>query len=341
MDDKIYNREDVIEMQTMFFSEKARREAEKRHGFDAEAEFSANVEKYEKEPCKPCDKAQSLKLLRQFNVTKFRDFWLSPTDKFFPAIAEGTLKLYEKKYTHDEAVRYARNLVKSIDKAAAAKAFLYGLANNKPEYLGALPCLYYVENLPDHSEKPYYVGILNSTPNRVILDYDRCGICEYDKPEKRDKEAFHSVNGKVQLIYDLGVPCFHITLTNAIFYLNEYVRLPVPDCSSDDCITFLQLIDFIESQPDNCTAAKLRDAIKKAGILNMKKDRISAVLDALGYLNILHSPTSSGAAAVYTNVRDMEEPDTAEGLSAYPVNLWKGKYGVDRQYVNEIFGGLY
>lgn len=341
MDDNIYDREDVIEYETMFFSENARREAEKRHGFDAEAEFSANVEKYEKEPCKPCDKSQSLKLLRQFNVTKFRDFWLSPTDKFFPAIAEGTLKLYEKKYTHDEAVRYARNLVKSIDKAAAAKAFLYGLANNKPEYLGALPCLYYVENLPDHSEKPYYVGILNSTPKRVILDYDTCGICEYDKLEKRDKEAFHSVNGKVQFIYDLGVPPLHITLTKAIFYLNEYVRLPAPDCSESDCKLFFDLIDFIASQPDNCTAAKLCDAIKKAGILNMKKDRISAVVDALGYLNILHSPTSRGAAAAYTNVRDMEEPATAKCDSAYPVNLWKGKYGVDREYVNKVFSGLY
>ena len=42
-EEKIYNREDVYEMEQMFWLPGARRAAEKRHGFDAEADLSENI----------------------------------------------------------------------------------------------------------------------------------------------------------------------------------------------------------------------------------------------------------------------------------------------------------
>ncbi len=339
-EEKIYNREDVYEMEQMFWIPGARRAAEKRHGFDAEADLSENVKKYEKEPCRPCDKARSLKLLKDFSGLYFRDFWLSPTDKYFPAIAEGTLKLCEKKYPHEKAVRYAKELVKSIDKKEAARAFLYGVAHNKPEYIGALPCLYYAESLPEHGFEPYYVGIFGTEQDKKIFDNDTCNICNYCVREKHDKDAFYSVNSKMNLMYFRGCPPLFITLNSAILYLEEYKRLPSPEYAEEDRETFFRLLGFIEKQPENSTPSKLRDAIKKSGIINTTKDRLSSILDALGYLNILHSPTSGGYAVEHTTEREMESPDAIKTDFAFPVNLWKGKYGVDRESADKIFGDL-
>ena len=337
-EEKIYNREDVYEMEQMFWLPGARRAAEKRHGFDAEADLSENVKKYEKEPCRPCDKARSLKLLKDFSGLRFRDFWLSPTDKYFPAIAEGTLKLYEKKYPHEKAVKYAKELAKSINKKEAAKAFLYGVSRGKPEYVGALPCLYYAENLPKHDFEPYYVGAFGTEPDKKIFDNDTCNVCNYNAAEKHDKDAFYSVNCKMLHMYFTGCPALFITLNSAILYLEEYKRLPAPDYREEDRETFFRLLDFMEKQPENCTPSKLRDAIKKSGIINTTKYRIGSILDALGYLNILHSPKGKGYAAAHTTEREMEDPDVIRTDFAFPVNLWKGKYGVDREYAERIFG---
>lgn len=301
------------------------------------------IEKYENSPVAPCNRATALKLLKRFSRRDFNTFWTSPVAEYLPAVSEGAMKLYEKKYPHDDALKYAKELIEPLSGKDLAKHFLFGVAHNAPEYISALACYYYIKNLPDHAFEKKYVGSVIGPDGEWEDRYNEngCEICGYQHaPFNEPKMRFWDVNMDMASFY-FNARIGRSNLNRAILFLEEYRTLPRPVCSREDLSHFLRILDVIEGTPDNMTSGKLRRELKSSGLLSMTLDQIEAFIDMLGFLDILHPEDSHGMVYKHTCEKDMLPPLSDRGYAAHPVNRWTGKCGVDRSTVSLLFDSIY
>lgn len=303
------------------------------------AEYVADIEEYTKNPCSPCKKEQSLKLLKRFARKDFHTFWNESVNEYLPAVTEGTMKLAEKVYSHNDAIIHAKALISELNPKELARSFLYGVAHNAPEYRTALACYYYIKNLPEHEFERKYIG--SNAYGDVYSDYT-CEICNYrSKLSDEPKMQFWHINNDMQLFYHEACVPFLFRLNTAIVYLEEYMKLPVPSSAKDDLIFFEQIIALIEALPDNTPPSKLRKELKRSNLLKMTIDQINSFIDMLGYLNILHTNDSFGVTVGHTQERHMLYPLSDRTYFAHPVNRWTRRSGIDYDMINQLFDDLY
>ena len=303
------------------------------------AEYVNDIKAYLKTPVAPCDKKQSLKLIKQFAKKDFADFWNESVNSYLPAITEGTMKISEKVYSHDEAIRYAKEMIQSFDEKELARAFLYGVANNAPEYRTALACYFFIKNLPEHQFEKKYIGT-NSTGD--VYSENTCEICKYNsKLSDEPKMQFWHINVDMEHFYFQASVPFCFNLNTAIVYLEEYKTLPTPNYTSGDLQFFKEVIALIETLPENTPPSKLRKELKSSKLLKMTIEQIDAFIDMLGYLNILHTDDSFGVTAGHTCEKDMLYPLSDRSYFAHPVNRWTRKSGIDYVMIDTLFNDLY
>ena len=303
------------------------------------AEYVEDIKIYLKSPVASCDKKQSLKLLKQFARKDFPAFWNESVNIYLPAVSEGTMKIAEKVYSHDEAICYAKNIISTLDPKELAKAFLYGVAHNAPEYRTALACYYYIKNLPKHQFEKKFIGTIATGD---VYSENICEVCKYNiKLSDEPKMQFWHINVDMEHFYFKALIPFCFNLNTAIVYLEEYKTIPTPNCSSGDLQFFKEIITLIESLPENTPPSKLRKELKSSGLLKMTIDQIDAFIDMLGYLNILHTDDSFGVTVGHTCERDMLYPLSDRSYFAHPVNRWTRKCGIDYQMFDMLFGDLY
>lgn len=305
--------------------------------------YCEEIKQYVEEPVPPCSFAASLKLLKRFSNKSFNDFWREPVTEYLPAVSEGTMKLCEYVYPHDEAVSYAKELIASLSVKELAKDFLYGVANNAPEYRTALACYFYVKNLPEHQFQKKYVGSTHDGNGDWVERYndDKCEICGYQHTNCREpKMQFWHVNVDMSSFYFYGL-LGRSNLNTVIMFLEEYKILPRPQTSKSDYDLFMKVIDVIENTPENMTSGKLRKVLKQSGLLKMTNDQIQHFVDMLGFLDILHPEDSHGMVYTHTMEKDMLDPLSFMGYAQHPVNRWTGKCGVDYESLKLLFDGIY
>ncbi len=298
--------------------------------------YLEEVKAYLQSPCLPCTREKALKLLKKFARASWPDFWASDISAYFPAVSEGVMKLREPLYAHDSAVSYAKGLITSLSEKALARDFLYGVAHNAPEYRTALACYYYIKNLPDHSFQKKYIG----TSEKEIYSEITCEICDYcTDPSSEPKMQFWHVNVDMEFFYFKA--CFSNSLNTAILFLEEYCKQPRPHTDASDLVFFHSVISEIESAPSDTTPALLRK-IFKSNVLNfMTVEQIDALIDMLGYLNILHKPNTYGLTVKHTPKNETDNSDNFRTFFSYPVHNWKRKHGIDYDSINHLFADLY
>lgn len=303
------------------------------------AEYVEDIKLYFQSPTAACDKKQSLKLLKQFARKDFQTFWNESVNTYLPAVSEGTMKIAEKVYSHNEAICYAQNMISTINPKELAKAFLYGVAHNSPEYRTALACYYFIKNLPEHQFEKKFIGT-NATGD--VYSENTCEVCKYNsKLSDEPKMQFWHINVDMGHFYFKALIPFCFNLNTAIVYLEEYKTLPLPNCSSEDLQFFKEITALIESIPENTSPSKLRKELKNSGLLKMTIEQLDAFIDMLGYLNILHTDDSFGVTVGHTKEKDMLYPLSDRSCFAHPVNRWTRKCGIDYTMIDMLFGDLY
>ncbi len=302
-------------------------------------EYVEDIKGYLKAPVPACDKKKALKLLKQFARKDFSVFWNESVNTYLPAVSEGTMKIAGKTYPHDEAIGYAKELIGALDKNELARAFLYGVAHNAPEYRTALAAYYFIENLPEHQFEKFFIG---TTYAGDVYSENTCEICKYNcKLSDEPKMQFWHINVGMYHFYHKALIPFCFNLNIAIEYLEEYKTLPAPNVDESDLQYFKEIISLIESLPDNTPPSKLRKELKNSGLLSMTVDQIDAFIDMLGYLNILHTDDSFGVTVGHTKESDMLPPLSDRSYFAHPVNRWTRKNGIDYSMIDMLFGDLY
>lgn len=311
---------------------------------EVNAAYVEEVASYKKAPVAPCNKATSIKLLKRFGRTNFRDFWTTSVADYLPAVSEGTMKLCERVYPHDEAIRYAKNLIAPLSPKELAKDFLYGVAHNAPEYRTVLACYYYIKHLPKHEFEKKYVGSIVGKNGQMEDRYNesRCEICQYDSAVSAEpKMQFWHINGDMEHFYFKASIPFAFNLNTAIVFLEEYQTLPRPAHSPADYEHFKKIMETIEHSPQNTTSGKLRRELKQSGLLPMTTAQIEAFIDMLGYLNILHPSDCFGVTAGHTCEKNMPYALSDRSYAAYPVNRWTRQCGIDYNSISLLFDGIY
>lgn len=308
------------------------------------AAYIDEVKAYQIAPTAPCNKASALKLLKRFARKNFRDFWTAPIADYLPAVSEGTMKLCERVYPHDEAIRYAKELISNLSREELAKDFLYGVAHNAPEYRTALACYYYIKNLPEHIFEKKYVGSVVGKDGEWEDRYNEsgCEICGYQHTVSTEpKMQFWHINIDMEHFYFKAMIPFRFDLNTAIIFLEEYKTLPRPIHSVADYKHFKKIIEVIENSPQNTTSGKLRRELKQSGLLTMTMVQIESFIDMLGYLNILHPSDSFGVTVGHISEKDMLMALSDKSYAAYPVNRWTRKCGIDYNSISMLFEGIY
>ena len=305
--------------------------------------FVKEVNAYKSAPPSPCSKANSMKLLKRLARKDFNEFWTTPASEYFPAVSEGTMKLCESIYPHDDAISHAKALISTLSSKELAKDFLYGVSHNAPEYRTALPCYYYIKNLPEHKFQKKFVGSIVEKNGqwKDVYNENKCEICGYSHSlSKEPKYQFWSINIDMNSFYfDAHMP--RSSLNEAIIFLEEYKKLPRPEHSSNDYFHFMKIIEIIENTPENMTSGKLRKELKESGLLKMTFDQIEFFINTLGYLDILHSEDSYGMIYTHTSEKDMLHPLSDRGFAEHPVNRWTRKCGIDYKSISMLFHGIY
>ncbi len=307
------------------------------------AAYEEELGRYKQAPVPPCDRKNAHKLLRRFARKSFHEFWTSPVLDYLPAVSEGTMKLCERVYPHDEAVRYAKELIAPLSVAELARDFLYGVAHNAPEYRTALACYYYIKNLPEHAFEKKWVGQAPDK-NGVLTDrYNEtaCAVCGYchSVSEEPKMQFFHINLDMAKFYFDARMG--RSSLNTAILYLEEYKTLPRPAHTASDYEHFKKIIEVIENTPQNMTSGKLRRELKQSRLLSMTLDGIEVFINTLGYLDILHPDDSHGMIYTHTPQGDMLYPLSDRGYAEHPVNRWTRKCGVDYASISLLFDGIY
>lgn len=307
------------------------------------ASYSEEIKTYEENRTPPCNKSTALKLLKRFAHKDFRIFWTTPIEEYLPAVSEGTMKICEHVYPHDEAIRYAKDLISTLSPKELARDFLYGVAHNVPEYRTALACYYYIKNLPEHEFEKKYVGSVVGKNGELEDRYNesRCEICGYQHSVSLEpKMQFWDINMDMANFYFDG-RMGRSSLNTAIVFLEEYKKLSRPEHSITDYEHFKKIIEVIENTPQNMTSGKLRRELKQSGLLQMTLDQIEIFINTLGYLDILHSDDSHGMIYTHTPERDMLYPLSDRGYAEHPVNRWMRKCGIDYDSIAMLFDGIY
>lgn len=307
------------------------------------AAYVEEIKTYQEKPVPACDKARALKLLKQFKRKQFSDFWRTPVAEYLPAVSEGTMKLCEKVYPHDDAILYAKELISALSPKELAKDFLYGVAHNAPEYRTALACYYYIKNLPAHEFEKYYVGSVVGKNGEWEKRYDEncCETCVYRHAVSNEpKMQFWHINMNMASFY-LDGRMRRSSLNMAIMYLEEYKKLSRPKHAIADYEHFKKIIEVIENTPQNMTSGKLRGELKQSGLLQMTLNQIADFIDMLGYLDILHPDDSYGMIYTHTLEKDMLFPLSDRGYAAHPVYRWTRKCGIDHSSISLLFDGIY
>ena len=306
------------------------------------ASYSVEIKAYKEAPTSPCNKATAQKLLKRFARKSFRDFWTTPVAEYLPAVSEGTMKLCEIVYPHDDAIRYAKELISTLSPKELAKDFLYGIAHNAPEYRTALACYYYIKNLPEHVFKKQYVGsVVKKDGVEDRYNENGCEICGYQHAVSTEpKMQFWCININMANFYFDG-RMGRSSLNTAIIFLEEYKKLSRPEYAITDYEHFKKIIEVIENTPQNMTSGKLRRELKQSGLLQMTLDQIEVFINTLGYLDILHSDDSHGMIYTHTPKRDMLSPLSAMGYAEHPVNRWTRQCGIDYDSISMLFDGIY
>ena len=307
------------------------------------AAYIEEIEAYQDSPTAPCNKTTALKLLKRFARKDFREFWTTPVLEYLPAVSEGTMKLCETVYPHDEAICYAKELIAMLSVKELAKDFLYGVAHNAPEYRTALACYYYIKNLPEHEFKKKYVGSVVGKGGEWENRYNesRCEICGYQHSVSAEpKMQFWHINMDMANFYFDG-RMGRSSLNTTIIFLEEYKKLSRPEHSMTDYEHFKEIIKVIENTPPDMTSGKLRRELKQSGLLQMTLDQIEVFINTLGYLDILHSDDSHGMIYSHTPERDILYPLSDRGYAEHPVNWWTRKCGIDYDSIYALFDGIY
>lgn len=226
--------------------------------------------------------------------------------------------------THDEVINKIKKLSHEIELEDAVRAFLYSLSTCDNKYRTVLSSVIWGRSLVTHEVKKYsgYYGSYHYCEicNLRLMEDDRhCIIAPEYYSKYRQKGGELDINEAGYVLVDL----------------QEFKKLPKVDYCEKDIAILNRIFGLVkELGPANKVVA-LQKLITAEKFMKATKHQINAVLGVLAVCGVFDTPEQKSVATTF--VGNHERHFSMECDLYYPLNFWRGKYGINYGAVNEIF----
>ena len=285
-------------------------------------------------------KTQALKIFKRsgtlFATPKFDELLLEAV----PLITAGFVREKVEKYSHEEMLQKAQDMLSGVDEVALAEGFIYGAVHKDcREYMLPFVAYYFLKNFPYH-KKTLYTDAEGKT-----LDCC-CGVCGYtdNTPMKKGGREgayyqFFDAFLDAEFLYHAKTYVSY-PVSHALYCLEEGLRFPKVQPTQEDFERFISAVRLAETIPPDKKVGAYKQVLHRSKILPLTADETQDFINVLSYLNILHPKGMFGFAEIYTPPRERKDPNEPRNDYEYSVCHWKGEDGVDYKMIEKLFGKL-
>ena len=249
------------------------------------------------------------------------------------AKAEGYLFDYPKQESHADTLDRLKGTLAQIDPKAVADAFLFSLSTRRLEYRSALGSYSFAKAVPAHA-------FMNSHNETLAAAARHCYLCGWQAwaEEPNSFDLRYGLNFKNYTRYKYGGnPVGILSIMDALFDLEQFLKLPAVTPTEDDTRIFKQILSCVDLLNASDKAGKLRDAVLKAKAFRCNKDEVSVLLGELGICGILAGKEYPSYDVYFANEYE-RDPAEHKNDFAYPVNRWRAGDGINAEKLKEVFG---
>ena len=302
------------------------------------AKIEEKIQKSRTQSIPAYTKTQALKIFKNSNTLfatpKFDELLLEAV----PLITAGFIREKVEKYSHDEMLQKAQDMISGADELALAEGFIYGVVHkDSREYMLPFVAYHFFKNFPYH-KKTQYIDAEGNT-----LDC-RCGVCGYtdNSPHKkcgRDGAYYQFFNAflDAEFLYHAKTYVSY-PVKHALYCLEEGLKFPKVKSTQADFERFISAVRLAETIPPRKKVGTYKQILHRSKILPLTVDETQDFINVLSYLNILHPKGMFGFAEMYTPPCERKDSNEYRNDYEYPVCHWKGEDGVDYKMIEKLFG---
>ena len=274
---------------------------------------------------------KALSLLKKYYLP-YKPEGTPSEDDIRNAVKTGVV-LNESSSSHDEIVSEIKELSERISPEAAAKAFLYSLSSGDMRYRSAVSSLIWAKALPEHElvsngvepggwRTPMCIicGCTHGLEASENIDWNKFNVFRYLPPKQYGREPDY------------------VSAEYVLNDLREFEKLPAVEPCDEDYRILNGIFAAVSTMKSHNMDTALVAEIRKQKFIDATGNAIHCILGILSVCGILQSDEKKGFLYEFTN-RD-DQGYGRDGLTFFPLNFWRGKFGVNYDAVNRIFGSF-
>lgn len=227
---------------------------------------------------------------------------------------------------HGDIIAEVKCLSNEIDLDDAIRAFLYSLSTGANEYRTALASLLYAKALPEHD-----AVICGPEYNR------RCGICGVKIETGKSTCEVRKSDYNAYRYFPNG--CEEIGRADyVLFDLQQFQSLSKVEFTREDIRILNRIFGLAEELAPANKVVALQKMITTEKVLPANKNEIYVVLGVLSACGVFDTPEHKGYVSKF--VFEKDKGFEYEYDLFYPLNFWRGKYGINYDAIKNVFGRL-
>ncbi|MBE6870055.1 MAG: hypothetical protein E7494_15090 [Ruminococcus albus] len=270
-------------------------------------------------------------------LTLFKKYYLSyksdgqPSEADIAVAVKSGVFVPDSEMTHDEIVTAIKELSERISLESAAKAFLYSLSSGDMRYRSAVSSLIWAKALTEHKfvsngvepggwRSPMCIvcGCTHGLEASEMIDWNKFNVFRYLPPKQYGRDP------------DFTSPEYVLN------DLREFEKLPAVEPCEDDYRILNGIFACVNEMKSHNMDTALASEIRRQKFFDATGNAIHCILGILSVCGILQSDEKKGFLYEFTN-KD-EQGFGRDGLTFFPLNFWRGKFGVNYDAVDKIFG---
>jgi hypothetical protein len=215
---------------------------------------------------------------------------------------------------HDELIKSLAHEFSICSKERVIESFLLGLEKNLPEKRAALSAYAIALNFPEHKF--------------TVVNGFQCDVCGAFKSRKRDLTMLN-IGRYTSGASNSGSP------DELYLFLKEANDAEVNSVDSIDSLK--ELLEVLKNAAPEDTPKTIEKKIRGLKGLEITSEQARGLVDLLGHIGVLESPEHKGFIYEFKNIGLMPKKSRSSDWS-YPVDFWRGEYGINENAVEFWFG---
>ncbi len=237
-----------------------------------------------------------------------------PGEALDPLLEKAGLAPASRTMSHDQVVQWLMQEYAKADKAHIVAQFIQGVETNQAHLRAGLSALASATHFPSH---PF------SVDNQL-----NCQVCG----------AFEQMDIDFVALNQTRYLCGSVLggdIAEMAFFLQEATALPGQPPATLPLTA--GIFDMIRHLPPVARPKDMLKALRKLKGMKMDEEQARSLIDLLGHCGILQAPGHPGLWQRFTN-QGLSPSSSRSSDWSYPVDFWKGEYGINSEAMAYWFG---